>query len=210
MDIEYKGGNCVVLTVKKNTVVVDPKISDLGLKDQGANAAVHLLTLPQFAAPHSENTVVIDGPGEYEVANMSIRGVAARVHMDPAEGPKKATMYAVTAEDISVVVAGHVFPDIAEDQLEALGVVDVLIVPVGGNGYTLDAAGAVDLVRKIGPKVVIPTHYADSAVTYPVVQAGLELFLKELGAPVEVSSKLKLKSGQLGEALTVQQLNRVA
>lgn len=210
MDIEYKGGNCVVLTVKKTTIVVDPKLSELGLKDQGLHAAVQVLTQPQFGAPHGDDTLVIDGPGEYEVANISIRGVAARAHTDTAEDPKKATMYSVAGEDISVAIAGHVYPDISEDQLESLGVVDVLVVPVGGNGYTLDAAGAVDLVRKIGPKVVVPTHYADGATNYPVPQAELETFTKELGATVEVSNKLKLKAGAVGETLVVWQLHRVA
>lgn len=210
MDIEYKGGNCVILTVKKNTIVVDPKLSDLKLKDQGANATVQLVTQPQFEAPHGEDTLVINGPGEYEVANISIRGVAARAHMDTAESVKKATIYSVAAEDISVAVVGHAYPDINEDQLEAIGVVDVLVVPVGGGGYTLDATGAVEMVRKIDPKIVIPTHYADSATTYPVPQAELDLFVKELGATVETSSKLKLKAGTLGETLVVQQLNRVA
>lgn len=210
MDIEYKGGNCVILTVKKNTIAVDPKLSDLKLKDQGANAAVQLLTQPQFEAPHSDDTLVVSGPGEYEVANVSIRGVAARAHLDGPEESKRATMYSVIAEDISLVVTGHIHPDITEEQLEALGVVDVLVVPVGGNGYTLDATGAVEVIRKIDPKVVIPTHYADNAATYEVPQADLEVFVKELGATVETSNKLKLKAGTLSEKLVVQQLTRVA
>lgn len=210
MDIEYKGGNCVLVAVKKNVFAFDPKNTELGLKDQGANATVQLVTQPQFVAPHGEDTVVIDGPGEYEVANMSIRGVAARAHMDGADDPKKATMYTVSSEDISIAMVGHVHPDLSEEQLEAIGVVDVLIVPVGGNGYTLDATGAVELVRKIGPKIVIPTHYADPAVSYPVPQAELELFTKELGAPVEEVSKLKLKAGTLGDALTVYKVTRTS
>jgi L-ascorbate metabolism protein UlaG (beta-lactamase superfamily) len=210
MDIEYKGGNCVVFTVKKNTIFVDPKLSDLNLKDQGANATVQLATQPQFEAPHGEDTLVINGPGEYEVANISIRGVAARAHMDASEDGKKATMYSLAAEDISVAIVGHVHPDVDEDQLEEIGVIDVLVVPVGGGGYTLDATGAVELIRKINPKIVIPTHYADSATTYPVPQADLDLFVKELGATVETSSKLKLKAGTLGETLVVQQLSRVS
>jgi L-ascorbate metabolism protein UlaG (beta-lactamase superfamily) len=210
MDIEYKGGNCVTLTVKKNVLAFDPKNSDLGLKDQAANAAVQLVTQPQFIAPHSDDTVVIDGPGEYEVANMSIRGVAARAHMDSSDAPKKATMYSVSTEDISVAAVGHVHPGLSEEQLEQLGVVDILIVPVGGNGYTLDATGAVDLVRKISPKAVIPTHYADSNVAYPVPQADIELFIKELGAPVEEVSKLKLKAGAPSEALTVYKITRTS
>jgi L-ascorbate metabolism protein UlaG (beta-lactamase superfamily) len=129
--------------------------------------------------------------------------------LDGPDDLKRATMYVISADDIKVAVVGHIYPDLTDEQLEALGVVDVLVVPVGGYGYTLDAAGAVDVIRKIDPKVVIPTHYADSAVTYPVPQAELDVFIKELGAAVETSSKLKLKAGTLGETLVVQRLNRV-
>lgn len=210
MDIEYKGANCVSISVKKSTIFTDPKLSGQGLKDQGANATVQLLTQTQFEAPHGDNTVVIAGPGEFEVQNISIRGVAARAHTDAGEQDSTATMYSITAADITIVVVGHVFPSLNEQQLEALGVADVLIVPVGGNGYTLDATGAVDLIRKIDPKVVVPTHYADKTTNYEVPQAELEQFIKELGATVELTSKLKLKAGALNETLTVYQLNRVA
>ncbi|SRR6266496_809767 len=210
MDIEYKGGNCVVMSVKKHTIVVDPRLSEVGLKDQGSAATVQLATQPQFAAPHGSDTLVIDGPGEYEVVNVSIRGISARAHMDGPDEPKKATMYSVATEDIAVAIVGHVYPDLSEEQLEALGVVDVLVVPVGGNGYTLDATGAVELIRKIDPKIIIPTHYADAAINYPVPQTELEVFVKELGAAVETSNKLKLKAGDLGETLKVHHLNRVA
>lgn len=130
--------------------------------------------------------------------------------MDTEGAPKRATMYSIVADDIAVAVVGHVHPDISEAQLEDLGVVDVLIVPVGGNGYTLDATGAVELVRKIDPKIVIPTHFADPAINYPVPQSELGIFIKELGATVEVSNRLKLKAGAFGEKLIVQHLNRVA
>lgn len=211
MDIEYKGGNCVVLTTKKTTIAVDPKLAGLGLKDQGEKADVELLTQPQFAAPHGEEAVIIDGPGEYEVENVSIKGVSALAHLDPKGAPLKATMYRVETSEFSIVIVGHIHPELTEEQLESLGVADILIVPVGGNGYTLDATGAVQLVRAVDPKLVIPTHYADSAVKFEVPQAELGDFLKELGAtPQEEVAKLKLKPGVLGEALAVQPLKRTS
>lgn len=208
MELEYKGGNCVVITHKKDEIVTDPKLSDLGLKDQGVKAAVQLLTQHRFAAPAGEDTIVIDGPGEYEVNNCSIWGIAANEHIKPI-GPKTATMYRLDLDDITVAVIGHVAPNLTDEQVEALGVVDVLIVPVGGYGYTLEPKQAVDLVRTIEPKVVVPTHYAEEGVTYEVQQAKLEEFLHELGTTAEEPvAKLKLKAGQLPEKLAVYQLMR--
>jgi hypothetical protein len=208
MELEYKGGNSIVITHKKAEIVTDPKLSDIGLKDQGAHAAVQLLTQQRFAAPHSDEAIAIDGPGEYEVNNCSIWGIAARTHLAP-EGPKTATMYRLDLEDITVAILGHIAPKLDEAQLEAIGVVDVLVIPVGGFGYTLEPKQAVDLVRAIEPKIVVPVHYADDGVTYEVPQAPLEDFLKELGTPAEEPvNKLKLKSGQLPEKLTVYQIAR--
>jgi len=208
MELEYKGGNCIVITHKKEEIVTDPKLSDIGLKDQGANAVVQLLTQERFAAPHTDEAIIVDGPGEYEVNNCSIWGIAASTHLSP-EGPKTATIYRLDLDEITVAVIGHVAPKLSESQLEAIGMIDVLVIPVGGYGYTLEPKQAVDLVRAIEPKIVVPVHYAENGVTYEVQQAPLEDFLKELGTSAEEPvSKLKLKAGLLPEKLTVYQVTR--
>ena len=102
-------------------------------------------------------------------------------------------MYRIEAHDIRVAVVGNIYEKITEAQLEELGVIDILILPVGGGGYTLDATGAAHVARAIDPKIVIPVHYADSALKYEVPQDTVETFVKELGAPVEEMAKLKLK-----------------
>jgi L-ascorbate metabolism protein UlaG (beta-lactamase superfamily) len=208
MELEYKGGNCVVISYKKDVFVSDPKISDLGLKDQGQHATAQLLTQSRFSTVHDESTVILDGPGEYEVHGCSIQGVAAQAHLHESKAPKATTIYRLETEDAAIVILGHIYPELSEEQLEALGTVDILIIPVGGNGYTLDAKGAVDMIRAIEPKIVIPTHYAEADVNYEVPQAELEEFLKELGSEAEAIPKLKLKNAQLPEALTVYQLIR--
>jgi L-ascorbate metabolism protein UlaG (beta-lactamase superfamily) len=64
-------------------------------------------------------------------------------------------------------------------------------------------------VRKIDPKVVIPVHYDDKALTYEVPQDTLETFVKELGAPVEQTPKYKVKSSvTIPSVLTIVELTR--
>lgn len=208
MDIEYKGANCITLSLKAGTLVVDPKLSSVGLKDVTNKVDVVLATQPDFTA-EVEGALVIDGPGEYEVRGVSVKGIPAQRHIDtPAEG-LKATMYRIDTSETSIGVIGHV-AKLSDAQLEELGVLDILIVPVGGNGYTLDAHAAIQLIRQIDPKMVIPTHYADKAINYEVPQAELEPFLKELGAAHQVAAKLKLKGGTLPETLTVLELTRTS
>lgn len=208
MDIEYKGANCVVITTKKTSVVIDPKLSALGLKDVLPKNAVVIATQPDLLVS-GEDAVVVDRPGEYEVRDISIVGSAAERMIDHDKS-LNATIYRVTVGDVRFAVVGHVAAPLTEEQLEALGVVDVAVVPVGGSGYTLDAHQAVSVVRQLDPKVVIPTHFADKAISYEVPQMELEPFLKELGAPQhEKTAKWKLK-GPLPEILTVIELERTA
>lgn len=210
MEIERRGANCVVIGYKKSSLVIDPKLSQYGLKDQIKGATAVLLTQPQFGADSTEDQVIISGPGEYEVNNCSIIGIAAARHSgEPVAG--SATIYRFETDECSVAVLGHINPNLSDDQLEAIGVVDVLIIPVGGFGYTLEPKEAVDLVRAIEPKIVIPTHYAEPGVKYEVPQAPLEDFIKELGTTTsEATPKLKLKAGTLPETLTVFELTRTS
>lgn len=209
MEIERKGGNCIVISYKKSNLVVDPKLSTYGLKDQGMGAVAQLLTQPIFCAPADKDTVIIDGPGEYEVNNCSIRGIATGVHSQPDDAPRVATIYRLDLEDFSLAILGHIKPKLSEEALEAIGVVDILVIPVGGHGYSLEPKEAVELVRAIEPKAVIPTHYNEEGIQYEMPQAPLIEFVKELGAThQEAVPKLKFKAGQLPEVLTVYEITR--
>ena len=209
LEIEYKGGNGVVLSTKKATIVVDPKLSVVGLKDIHSKNAIELATEARFALNADDAQLCIEGPGEYGIADVDIRGVAAQRHLDSEADPKRSTMYRIEVGDIRLALLGNIYEKLNEDQLESLGVVDVLIIPVGGNGYTLDADGAASLVRQIEPKVVIPVHYHDDALSYEVSQADVETFTTALGAPVEQMAKLKLKSAtSLPAVLTVYIVQR--
>jgi len=195
MEIQYYGANCVRLSTKKAVVVVD----DLdGSVTKSGDIA---LFTGAHGMPKAGVKLCIDQPGEYEVSNISVQGVAARAHMD-VEGKVSATIFKIVADDVRVVVTGHVYPDLSDGQLEALGVVDVLIVPVGGSGYTLDGVGALQVIKEIEPKMIIPTHYADKNIKYEVPQVSLEDALKELAMePKETVPKLKLKHGEIHEIM---------
>lgn len=209
LDIEYKGGNTIIIGTKQATIVVDPKLSVVGLKDVSTKDAIELATEARFALTSGEAKLNIEGPGEYGVAHFDIKGVAAQRHLDAETDPKASTIYRIEANDIRIGVLGNIYEKLSEEQLEELGIIDVLIIPVGGNGYTLDATGAATLTRAIDPKAVIPVHYADSILKYEVPQDDLEVFVKELGATVEETPKYKLKQASaLPQVLTIIKVER--
>ena len=201
MDLQYYGANCVKISTKKATVVIDDNLDKLGLKSITKKDDIALFGMAHDN-PSQEVKLVIDSAGEYEVSDVSIQGIPARGHMDEA-GKITATIFKMIIEDVRVISLGHIYPELNDQQLEAIGTVDVLLVPVGGNGYTLDPIGALKLIKKIEPKLVIPTHYADNAIKYEVPQQDLENALKELAMePRETVDKLKLKSGDFVSDVT--------
>lgn len=209
LDIEYKGGNGVVISTKKTTLNVDPRLSVVGLKDVKTDNEIELATEARFVVGNPTARLVIESPGEYEVGDFTIHGVAATRHIDIPDAEKVSTMYGIECGEVKMAVLGNIAPTLNDEQLEALGVVDVLVLPVGGGGYTLDATSAVSMVRQIEPKVVIPVHYSDASLKYEVPQDVLDTFVKELGAPTETMSKYKIKSASsLPQSLTIVELSR--
>lgn len=206
MDFQYFGANCVKITTKNAVFIVDDTLKKIGLKQITKADNVALFTTIPNKEPDAR--LVITDPGEYEVSDVSIFGIPARSHMDE-KGELSATIYKLQFEDVRVCVLGHVYPDLTEEQLEAIGLVDILIVPVGGHGYTLDGIGALSVIRKIEPKFVIPTHYEDSAINYEVPQASLEEALKGLSMEPKITvAKFKPKPADYGETVQLIVLER--
>lgn len=207
MDISYKGGSSLAISTKKTTVLVDPNVSMLGLKNPVATDAVELVTDHKYAIDGAR--LLMDGPGEYEVGDFSIQGIAARRHTDASDARPEVTVYRIETSEFRVGILGHIQSKLSDDQLEALGVLDILILPVGGNGFTLDPHDAGLLARQIDPKVIIPIHYEEAGVKYEVPQLPLEQFTHELNLPLETVDKYKLKNAaSLPEVLSVIVIKR--
>src|SRR3990167_6930940 len=154
MEIKYFGANCVRIQTKKVGVVIDDNLDDLGQKSITKDSDIALYTSRGDALFKNKKSgcFLADKAGEYEVSDISIKGIATRSHMDE-EGAKTAIVYRLIIDDIKIGVLGHLHPDLSDDQLEALGMIDVLLVPVGGSGYTLDSIGALKLIKKISPHI---------------------------------------------------------
>lgn len=208
MEIEYRGVNCVVIKDKKVLFVVDPT-ANASAKETKNPDAVILATAADFAPnDHETQNFVIDMPGEYERNDVSVRGIPMRAHTGADEQAKNSTAYAIETDGVRIAVIGHTVAPLSDDDLETLGVIDIVIIPVGGGGYTLDARDAATIVRQISPKVAIPTHYADTHVKYEVPQEPVDLFVKEMAATHEQMSTFKAKG--FPEALTIVELARTA
>jgi L-ascorbate metabolism protein UlaG (beta-lactamase superfamily) len=197
MDLQYYGSNVIACSYKSSRIVIDDDLKELGAKPILKSDDVALFTNSDH--PTVQARLVFDKPGEYEVSEISITGIAARSHMDE-DKTKSTTMFKLTAGDITMLVTGHIYPELSDAQLESIGLIDVLCVPVGGNGYTLDPLGALKIIKAIEPKLVVPTHYKDETLKYPVPQQALSDALKEMAMePKLTTPKLRVKSADLSD-----------
>jgi L-ascorbate metabolism protein UlaG (beta-lactamase superfamily) len=83
----------------------------------------------------------------------------------------------IAVDDVRIVATGRLRRQLTEDEIDGLGHVDVLVVPVGGG----DAVGVLDaakLVHAIEPSVVVPARFGtgDGGELDPVGK-----FAKEMG-----------------------------
>jgi L-ascorbate metabolism protein UlaG (beta-lactamase superfamily) len=183
MEISWLGHSCFRLKGKQTTVITDPYSPDMGysLGKPTANVvtASHQHPGHSYTEGVSGNPKAVTGPGEYEISGVLIIGISTFHDEDRAKTRGKNTIYLIEIDEISICHLGDLGHVLTNEQVEELGNVDVLLIPVGGDS-TIDATSATEIVRQLEPKVVIPMHYKTE-----VLKRGLEpvtRFLKEIGA----------------------------
>lgn len=213
MEIIYLGHSSFRIKGKTVTVVTDPYLAEsTGLKfPKGIEA--NIVTLSHAHDDHNQASLiggapkVISGPGEYEIAGVSIFGTAS--HHDNKQGEERGanTIYTMTIDGVNVCHLGDLGHKLTDDQLDQIGNVDLLFVPVGGV-YTIDAGEANEVVTEIEPKIVIPMHYKVEGLKYQL--APVEDFVKEIGIAPVGDNKFTIMSDKIPEETQLVVLERRA
>jgi L-ascorbate metabolism protein UlaG (beta-lactamase superfamily) len=200
MIIIWYGQSFFEVRVTKNKngevkIAIDPFDESLGLKVPKVEADILLCTHPHY--DHSNKKTIlgtpflIETPGEYETKGVFIKGIQA--FHDNAQGKERGsiTIYKIEAEDIKVCHLGDLGQkELNPEQLEEIGEVDILMIPVGGT-YSINSREASTIISQIEPKIVIPMHYKIPKLKLEL--DGVEKFLKIMGAEdVEPQKKLKI------------------
>jgi len=192
MEIVWLGHSCFRIRGKEATIVTDPFDRTLGYPVRKPTASI--VTVSHHHPQHSflegvaGSPKVISRPGEYEIANVFINGIATFHDADRGEHRGKNTVYLVQIEEVSICHLGDLGHVPTAEQSEQMSDTDILMVPVGG-GATIGAAAAVEIISLLQPKLVIPMHFKTEVVKMDLEP--LEHFLKEMGLK-EVVSQPKL------------------
>ena len=203
MIITYLGGEFVKVQFGDTTLAFNPISKDSSLKSAkfGADIVLSSLNNPDMNGVDQvtfgdKKPFAITGPGEYEVRGIFIKGLPSESNYDGGNTASKDkfinTIYSVELEGMNICFLGGVnqveLPNETDEEIDG---VDVLFVPIGGNGV-LDPAKAYKLAVSMEPKIIIPIHYGDLGV-----KDALKVFLKEAGENPAPVAKLTLKKKDL-------------
>ena len=197
-DVQYLGHACFRIKGRDGIVVTDPYDRSVGL-DIGRPTA-HIVTVSHKHPDHANVAAVkplrdqifmIDGAGEYEVGGILIVGV--RTYHDNKKGAElgKNTVYVIHMDDVVFCHLGDLGHELTTQQLDEIGNVDVLFIPVG-SGETIGPTEAISIMSQLEPRIVVPMHYAlPGQQSFTMELAPLEKFTHELGLK-EVVAEEKL------------------
>ena len=208
-DIRWYGHNCFRIRAKEANIVTDPVDRATGFAMPKVTA--DLVTVSHQHAGHINLAQirpdppyqVIDGPGEYEIHDVLVTGV--RTYHDAERGAKRGynTIFSMQVEGMSICHLGDLGHVLSQDQAEALGNPDIVLVPAGGdNSGIIDPSRAAEIIGQIEPKLVIPMQYAAGNGDRGL--GDLASFCKALGVETPApEDKLVIRSSELTDVMRV-------
>lgn len=207
MDITWYGHSCFRLNERGSiSIVTDPYSAELGLPPLKLKADVvtishdkpghNFVDAVKSANPADRNPSILRGPGEYEVGGVFITGLPMNYSDEERVHPNVG--YLIQYGSLSVLHLGDLAHVPDQSTIEALGEVNVVLVPVGG-GSALRASTAAEVIALIEPNYIVPMHYMLPGLT--TLLDPVDKFLKEMGISRAMQEEdiLKVTSGSLPE-----------
>lgn len=172
MRITWLGHACFLITGKDGLrLVTDPFNEQVGYPVPRVEAEIVTVSHEHFDHNATQfvggRPLILRGPGEHDAKGRHIVGIAT--FHDKKQGKERGpnTVFKITVDGVTVCHMGDLGHTLTEPQRQALGRVDVLLIPVGGT-YTIDPLEASEVVRQVNPAVVIPMHYKTGHTAFPI------------------------------------------
>jgi L-ascorbate metabolism protein UlaG (beta-lactamase superfamily) len=182
MKVKWLGHSCFLLTSKGGVrIITDPYAVGGSINYSPIEETADIVVVSHRHDDHSNVSVVqgkpevVDGSGTKTAKGIQFKGIAA--YHDACQGTQRGpnTIFCFAIDDIKLCHLGDLGHVLSPGQVNEIGAVDILFIPVGGF-YTIDAPVASQVCDKLKPKVVIPMHFKTPKCAYPI--AGVEDFLK--------------------------------
>jgi L-ascorbate metabolism protein UlaG (beta-lactamase superfamily) len=204
MEIIWHGHSFFEIKSKENKnqirIVIDPFSKEVGLRVPRVEADILLISHDHYdhnnKSAVSGNYFLVDSAGEYEVKGVFVKAIKS--FHDNVEGKERGEnlIFVIESENLRVCHLGDLGQkELSEKQIEEIGRVDVLLIPVGGV-YTISAKESVKILEQLEPKIAVPMHY--NLPKLKIKLDSLEKFLKLLGIKsLSPEKKLSIKKEDL-------------
>jgi L-ascorbate metabolism protein UlaG (beta-lactamase superfamily) len=204
VELTWYGLSCFRIVERGQvTVITDPYSDDIGLPPLKLRGEV--VTVSHDVAGHNHIDAVkgyqqiVYRPGEYEIGDVFITGVP--LHYVNGNDVRHNIGYLFDYDGINVLHLGDLLHVPEQSVIEPLGIVHVLLVPVGG-GNGLKAAEAAEVVALFEPSYVIPMHYGQEGLKFSL--DGVDKFLKAMGvSKAHEAETLKISASDMPEQTQV-------
>ena len=177
MELRWLGESCVAVRSADTTVLCDPYTDGAMAASVPLEADIVTLSTGRWPAvplrPLLPQPRFVRGPGEYELHGVVITGVA----MPRADDRGQNTVYLIELGGVTICHLGYLDRAPTASMLQAIGAVDLLLIPFSG-AETLTAAQAAEVVSEIEPRVVVPL-----ILGAPTDAEALTPFYREMGVP---------------------------
>ena len=184
MEITWYGHSCYRLTERSMATVVTDPFDNASIGYDPLKLKADIVTVSHDATGHNHSKAikgtshVITGPGEFEIGGVFVTGIHTNGVSKKESEELRNTLYVFDYDGITVAHLGDLKRVLTQTEVEALGAVNVALVPVGG-GDGLNAAKAAEVISLLEPNIVIPMNYATNDEKLKL--DSLDKFLKEMG-----------------------------
>ena len=181
MKIKWLGHASFLITSESGVrIITDPYQSGGELKYQPVTEVADIVTVSHDHFDHNQvatvrgNPEVVSGAGTKEVKGIRFRGVPCAHDEEGGKLRGANFIFCFGVDGVKVCHLGDLGHPLSAEQLQEIGAVDVVLIPVGGF-YTIDAKVASDVCLKLKPKLVIPMHFKNERCAFPI--SGVDDFL---------------------------------
>jgi L-ascorbate metabolism protein UlaG (beta-lactamase superfamily) len=214
MEITHIGHSSFRICGKQTVIVTDP-YAEKALGIPYPKTEADIVTVSHEHDDHNavanvtqkDEMHIFRAPGEYEAYGVKIFGF--RTYHDAQQGVERGvnTLFRIEVDGVSIVHCGDLGHQLQSSVVEALGNVDVLLIPTGGV-YTIGPSNAAKVIRQLEPSIVIPMHYKVDGMSDSFTElVSFEPFFKEMDKEVSRESKLVVTKDKLPSELQITVLD---
>ena len=200
MKVRWLGHASFLITSDSGTrIITDPYVVGSGIKYGEINEAADVVTVSH---DHFDHNNVASVGGNPQVVKVPLDGKGIKIervatHHDASGGSERGnnTIFSMDIDGVKVCHLGDLGHPLNDQQVADIGKVDVLLIPVGGF-FTIDAKVASEVCDRLNPRVIIPMHYKNEKLDFPI--SGVDDFLEGKGSVRKLdSSEAEFKAGAL-------------